>query len=493
MAYIGGDLVLLFGGYDGSSADDETWVYDLSANTWTQQYPSPKPSARRYHDMAYIGGDQALLFGGDSGSQETWVYDLSANAWTQQNPASPPSPRDHHAMAYIGGDQVLLFGGDDPLGYDDQSWVYDLSANTWTIHVVFPSPSARVYHDMAYIGGDQVLLFGGWDGAWDDETWVFDLGDNEWFQDLNSAQPSARYDHGLAGTSMDGSGYVVLFGGYDVGAHDDETWLFGGGDFLVLTDPGIVSVEDVPNDQGREVAVLWERSYLDAPAFQVITNYSIWRQYPYGADIESICDEWKGTALDNLDQMVYRMLPREPGGDQADYWEFMGTVDAHFFEEYAYIAPTLADSSGSGIPYFTFLVSAHTADPFVFYDSDPDSGYSVDNTTPATTTVAIRFEGGCAPGTIRLMWDEVTTGVDGTAELIPVDYRVYCSTDAYFARPPASLVTTTGGLSCDHTDPLIGDPAYNLYYFVTAVDGSDNESAASNTVGEFDWGVSAGP
>jgi len=45
--------------------------------TWTQQSPTSKPSARRYSAMANIGGDQVVLFGGyDSASDdETWVYD----------------------------------------------------------------------------------------------------------------------------------------------------------------------------------------------------------------------------------------------------------------------------------------------------------------------------------------------------------------------------------------------------------------------------------
>jgi protein gp37 len=40
MAYIGDDKVIIFGGISGNSfaAIDETWVYDLSDNSWTQKY-----------------------------------------------------------------------------------------------------------------------------------------------------------------------------------------------------------------------------------------------------------------------------------------------------------------------------------------------------------------------------------------------------------------------------------------------------------------------
>jgi hypothetical protein len=49
-----------------------------------------------------------------------------------------------------------------------------------------------------------------------------------------------------------------------------------------------------------------------------------------------------------------------------------------------------------------------------------------------------------------------------------------------------NLLATTTEISYGHTDPRIGDPAANLYYLETATDGSDNESAVSNLVGEFD-------
>ena len=173
------------------------------------------------------------MFGGrDTNStwvDDTWVYDLSTNTWTQKNPSSKPSARYVHAMAYIGGDQALLFGGligDYPGTPNSDTWVYDLSENSWTQKHPDSHPSARGSHAMAYIGGDKVLLFGGHDGASDDETWVYHLSDNTWTQDMNVNQPSARYGHGLSETSMDGSSYLVLFGGYDGSSNYDDTWTY---------------------------------------------------------------------------------------------------------------------------------------------------------------------------------------------------------------------------------------------------------------------------
>jgi hypothetical protein len=123
----------------------------------------------------------------------------------------------------------------------------------------------------------------------------------------------------------------------------------------------------------------------------------------------------------------------------------------------------------------------------VFYDSDTDSGYSVDNVNPAPTQLTIQFTGG--PNTISLLWDQVTQGVDGSLELGSMVYRIFADTDPYFTAAPGNLLTTTSLLSYDHTDPRIGDPAVNLFYIVTARDGSDNESGVSNLVGEVDYSL----
>jgi N-acetylneuraminic acid mutarotase len=224
MAWLGGDKVLLFGGQDEATHYGDTWVYDLSENSWVKKWPASAPSGRAFHAMAPLGGDQVLLFGGNGGATnygDTWVYDLSENSWTNQSPAGAPSARGYHAMAWLGGDQVLLFGGFDDDGHDDETWVYDLSENSWTNQSPAGAPFARYGHAMAWLGGDQALLFGGYD----DQTWVYDLSENSWTNQSPAGAPSARYGHAMAWLGGD---QVLLFGGGIslIGPFDDETWVY---------------------------------------------------------------------------------------------------------------------------------------------------------------------------------------------------------------------------------------------------------------------------
>lgn len=226
MAYIGDDKVLLFGGDDDFSSPykNDTWVYDLSENSWTLKNPTTSPSARLGHAMASLGGDQILLFSGDGAGNDTWVYDLSDNTWTIKNPATSPSGRSGHAMANIGGDKVIMFGSHQ--FFVNDTWIYDLSDNNWTLKNPATKPDARQGNTMASIGGDKVLLFGGYENNTAnlfDDTWFYDLSDDAWTLKNPVSKPSARWEHGMASI---GPNKVLLFGGFESFPFFNDTWLY---------------------------------------------------------------------------------------------------------------------------------------------------------------------------------------------------------------------------------------------------------------------------
>ena len=97
--------------------------------------------------------------------------------------------------------------------------------------------------------------------------------------------------------------------------------------------PHIVTINDVPEDQGGEVAIFWDRSGLDAPEHQMITHYSIWRKYPWGPKIELSGEEWDGSLPTNFAPGIYRRVVGEDGvGEKrTEYWEYMGSVEASLF------------------------------------------------------------------------------------------------------------------------------------------------------------------
>jgi hypothetical protein len=95
---------------------------------------------------------------------------------------------------------------------------------------------------------------------------------------------------------------------------------------------------------------------------------------------------------------------------------------------------------------------------------------------------------------LELTWPAVTEDILGNP-LTPDHYVVYRRADEpYFGPSPSDVVATPA--TPGFTDPgVLGDPAHNYYYVVTAVDGLGTESAPSIRLGAFDQALTpaAGP
>jgi len=342
MCYISSGKVLLFGGYNGSSYLQDTWVYDVSSNTWTQPSINTPPDARSETGMAHIGNNQALLFGGKNSYTkfgDTWLFSYNSSnntgTWTLKIQAegghNHPYNRAGHAMAYAGNDDVILLGGVDYGGSKrNDTWHYDLTMNTWTYKT---DASTTIYeHTMCYIGGtkvlwhggatgdgsyggtniydlgnniwtlktasddlklfesssaylgsDQILLFGGvaTSGYNSNTTWIYDESENTWTQDNNSTAPSARAEAGMAPSTMNGAGYIVLFGGF-TDSRSDETWTFGGGDYslpVTLSDfsAKVVSSSVVLNwsteSEIENLGFILEKKSIEQSAWGKVADY----------------------------------------------------------------------------------------------------------------------------------------------------------------------------------------------------------------------------
>ena len=143
--------------------------------------------------------------------------------------------------------------------------------------------------------------------------------------------------------------------------------------------PRILSVKDVPNDQGGRATIRWRASALD-DQINNLPSYSIWRAIPEG--LQLFAKKAMKVAAAPEAVRPRRRLQRINGVDYA--WEWIANQPAHRFATYSYTASTLYDSMSTTDDRHYFLVSAQTSDPFVYYDSNVDSGYSVDNLSPAS-------------------------------------------------------------------------------------------------------------
>ncbi len=224
----------------------------------------------------------------------------------------------------------------------------------------------------------------------------------------------------------------------------------------------IDAITDIPNDQGRQVSISWTRSgydYVGSPT--PITEYAIYRKIDYNL---SMLPESKGSRMDGADTPTQGDKPHAlfayPPGD----WHFLTTVPARCEDTYATVVPTLADSTiAEGMYQTTFFVRARTATPGVYFDSQPDSGYSVDNLAPAVPQgFSAAYNSG---GGTDLAWEECPDA----------DFQYFCvyrGESEDFTPDPGNLVQMTAGT--EWRDEVA--EGYKYHYKITAVDFSGNES-----------------
>lgn len=278
-----------------------------------------------------------------------------------------------------------------------------------------------------------------------DSTYIFHIntpGHPFWINTVQSTGLGNAYNSGVTnnGTSSGDLTFVVPAGAPDGLFYNCQFHPLMTGTISIETpetppagEPVITSIEDVPDDQGRWVFVSWLRSDYDT-LDSTITQYNIWEF------------------------------------DNNEGWVSLGIATAIQDTAYTFLARTFGDSNDVGIHWSKFKVTAHTIDPKIYYVSDIDSGYSVDNIAPAAPAGVVASVG--QPNAIALEWDA------------PDDedfafFRVYRGSAAGF--DPSGLVPLSELLNHSFADEdLAVGSAY--YYRISTVDANGNESDYSREV-----------
>jgi len=238
----------------------------------------------------------------------------------------------------------------------------------------------------------------------------------------------------------------------------------------------IDSILDVPEDQGGWVAIHFTRSgydFADEDSLP-ITGYQIYRRVDDAAFREQVLEaasiphpsELVGSPLSSFSPSQVRVLGDERfvlGGGEAGTrgelppgtWQVLAWVAARQDDSYNVAVPTLGDSTENGVNWSVNLVTTHTTTPSIWFVSEPDSGYSVDNIAPAIPT-NLRFG---SPGVLE--WDPAP-------EEDFAYHTVYGSEKREFDET-ATLIGHTVVPTFDVSEDPFG------YYHVTTSDAAGNE------------------
>lgn len=227
--------------------------------------------------------------------------------------------------------------------------------------------------------------------------------------------------------------------------------------------PTLLSVRDVPNDQGGRVKLSWSGSILDPAPFAEIATYWIWRSAPPQRIAQAGGSTRAGlrTTQAGFQPAPGTLLVTHASGNDY-YWEYIASQPAGRLLNYSYVASTTGDSIPGSNPRTAFMIQARTAEGQEWWFSNPDSGYSVDNLAPALPQ---GFSGSpSGPLGIRLSWLP-------SREADFLEYRLYRGASADFVPEDANLIAA-------RPDTGFFDAAGSAlhYYKLAAVDVHGNAS-----------------
>jgi len=196
--------------------------------------------------------------------------------------------------------------------------------------------------------------------------------------------------------------------------------------------PRIMSVRDVPFDQGGFVRVRWNRSAYDVQGQNRISEYILQRS--------------------------------DPPGQSGFVWDYVASIPAVRELQYSFVAPTPSDSFSNSSGTFYFRVMARGFNPDERWYSNIKSGYSVDNLAPAAP---LNFYAALQGSNVKLGWKANT-------EPDLYNYIIY-RTDYPNANPDTlTIYAQSIDTTFIDTTPLTG----TAYYYLRAQDVHNNLSSS---------------
>lgn len=230
---------------------------------------------------------------------------------------------------------------------------------------------------------------------------------------------------------------------------------------ITLPNPSIIAVRDVPNDQGGRVYLTW-RCVIDKPGMHIVTGYRVWRRVPNG---DWLVARNRGDVSDDTPEPMQetRMMwmPRADGVLEETFWEAIASLPAEGLINYGYTAATTQDWLPDNANYTAFFVTALTTDPWTFYESSVDSGYSIDNLAPQAP---MAFTGSYQSETVVMTWNP---GFEPDL----ARYVIYRGGSADFVADSSTMIGST-------TDTTWSDPRTDpSYYKLAAIDAHGNLGA----------------
>lgn len=224
---IGQQMVVWAG--QGAGFFNDTWTLNLRTLEWREVSPAARPKARYGSASIFDPQTRSLVqFAGFTEEarrfQDTQVFSLNANTWTDATPAGEkPQIRCLLTGAYDAvGKRMIIYGGqrNGPL---DDLWAFDFANQTWTQLTPATRPAGRFFATSFVDRSNRFFVFGGTTTSGNsNETWLFNFVSRQWNQ-VNAANPPAPRN-GMMGAYLEDEDRFLIFGG-NGGSLLNDVWV----------------------------------------------------------------------------------------------------------------------------------------------------------------------------------------------------------------------------------------------------------------------------
>ena len=236
--YIGGGRLFLTGGWNGSSAASDTWIFDFNNNLW--DVGPPMKDARWGHSMVWLDDKTVLISGGvgDDGLPLSSVEKYDSVNSSIELVSSMQETRSGHRLLKDKNGDVYAIGGYGSEGTSLPSFEkYRVNSNQWN---KLPDMSeARSGHSAIILKDENILITG---GTKDYNTpsgtaELFDMESEQWksagsMREARMGHVSYQFDSksGFNCPDFNTHGEVFIMGGYGLSVMDSvEVYRPGGG------------------------------------------------------------------------------------------------------------------------------------------------------------------------------------------------------------------------------------------------------------------------
>jgi len=460
---IWGDYVVV-GAFKDNSKGNESgsiYVFKRNGNYWFQEAKltaSDGTTGDWYGYPVAIRGSYIVTgaHGDDNKSGSVYVFKYNGTNWIQDAKlrANDGAAEDYFGASVSLGWSYIVIGSyaDDGYGGDSGSvYVFKFNGSNWIQETkLTASDGARDDYFGRFVSnwGNYIVVSAHGDddnGNESGSAYIFKRDGSLWNEEakLNACDSASEDAFGVPVNISEN--YIVC------GApKDDDRGNESGSAYIYQLEPRpqLYSINDVPNDQGGNVTLKWNASFLDIG--KNLSFYSIWRALPEG----ELSELTKVSAKDITKDFSGNVYRSESSNGKDYAWEWLANQPAYRFESYSYTASTLYDSMSTTDGKHYFLILAHTINPEIFYNSNIDSGYSVDNLAPAPPA---NLTASVVENAIELNWEK-------SAE---PDFSVY------IIYRNGSIYATTSQNNYIDANVEIGQ---SYSYKLTAVDVHENNS-----------------